>query len=84
MCGTRVTLEFVSMKEFSSDGYSFSFPLETVFKEISPSLDPGVVEGNSAGLRRVHGLRKRNGQAPPPRTSPERASNLMSIMLLFS
>ena len=59
MCGTRVTLEFVSMKEFSSDGYNFSFPLETVFKEISPSLDPGVVEGNSAGLRRVHGLRKK-------------------------
>ena len=82
-----MALEFESLKKFSSDGYNFSLPLETVFNEMSPSLDPGAVEGNSAGLRRLHGLRKRNapgGRAPPPRTSPERASNLRSIMLPFS
>ena len=78
-CGTWVALEFESLKKLSSDGYNFSFPLETVFNEMSPSLNPGAVEGNSAGLRRLHGMRKRNapgGRASPPRTSPERASNL--------
>ena len=65
-----------------SEGYSFSFPLETVFKVRSPLLDPGAVEGNGAGLRRLHGLRKRiapGGRAPPPRTNPERASNFRGV-----
>ena len=73
-----MVLEFESLKKISSEGYSFSFPLETVFKVKPPLLDPGAVEGNSAGLRRLHGMRKRNapgGRAPPPRTNPERASN---------
>ena len=73
-----MVLEFETLKKISSEGYRFSFPLETVFKVRSPLLDPGAVEGNSARLRRLHGLRKRNapgGRAPPPRTNPERASN---------
>ena len=81
-CGTWVVLEFESLKKISSEKYSFSFPLETVFKVRSPSLDPGAVEGNSAGLRRLHGLGKRNapgGRAPPPRTNPERASNFWGV-----
>ena len=45
-----LVLEFENLKKISSIGCSFCFTLETVFKAMSLSLDPGTVWGNSAEL----------------------------------